>query len=127
VTERQHYVYIASNESRTLYTGVTSNLERRTWEHRWKVLPGFTSKYNIAKLVYCEATSDVRVAIEREKQIKGWVRAKKIALIEAANPDWQDLSLEWFAQGYDEEILRLRAQNDRNGSAAADSPTQQRT
>lgn len=88
----QYYVYIMTNKSRTLYTGVTNDLARRVYEHKQKLLPGFTSKYNITKLVYFEATEDVYAALNREKQIKGWLRDRKIALIEAANPDWKDLS-----------------------------------
>jgi putative endonuclease len=82
---RDYYVYIMTNHSRTLYTGVTNDLRRRMYEHKQKLVPGFTSKYNINRLVYFETTSDVRVAIAREKQIKGWLKAKKIALIESAN------------------------------------------
>jgi putative endonuclease len=82
---RDYYVYIMTNHSRTLYTGVTNDLRRRMYEHKQKRVPGFTSNYNINRLVYFETTSDVRVAIAREKQIKGWLRAKKIALIESAN------------------------------------------
>jgi putative endonuclease len=92
---RQFYVYIMTNRSRTLYTGVTNNLQRRVYEHKHKLIPGFTQKYNITRLVYFEATSDVREAIGREKQIKGWLRAKKVALIESVNPDWRDLSEDW--------------------------------
>jgi putative endonuclease len=86
-----------TNKSRTLYTGVTNNLERRVYEHKHKLLPGFTSKYNITKLVYYEAGDDISVAIAREKQIKGWLRAKKIALIENMNPEWKDLSEDWYS------------------------------
>jgi putative endonuclease len=89
----QYYVYIMTNKSRTLYTGVTNDLARRVYEHKQKLLPGFTSKYNITKLVYFEATEDVYAALNREKQIKGWLRDKKIALIEAANSNWKDLSV----------------------------------
>jgi putative endonuclease len=85
-----------TNKSRTLYTGVTNNLMRRVHEHKNKLIPGFTSKYNIKILVYYESTSSIHVALEREKQIKGWLRAKKIALIESMNPKWNDLSKEWF-------------------------------
>jgi len=92
---KRYYVYIMTNKSRTLYTGVTSNLQRRVYEHRHKLIPGFTSKYNITKLVYYEETQDVRAAIAREKQIKGWLRVKKVALIESVNPGWDDLSLCW--------------------------------
>ncbi|MBI2178684.1 MAG: GIY-YIG nuclease family protein [Candidatus Tectomicrobia bacterium] len=77
-----------------LYTGVTSELERRTEEHKGKKLPGFPKKYNLHRLVYFEETNDIRAAIAREKQIKGWLRKKKIALIEPVNPAWKDLSME---------------------------------
>ena len=90
------YVYIMSNAARTLYTGVTNNIERRVYEHKQKLNPGFTSRYNITRLVFVEEASDIRSAIAREKQIKGWLRSKKIALIESVNPDWQDLSAGWF-------------------------------
>ena len=90
---KQYYVYIMTNKSRTLYTGVTNDLERRVYEHKQKLVAGFTAKYNIDRLVYYEATEDVNAAISREKQIKGWLRAKKIALIESMNPDWVDLSV----------------------------------
>ena len=93
----QHYfVYIITNKSRTLYTGVTKNLERRVYEHKNKLVPGFTARYNINTLVYFEETPDVLSAISREKQIKGWLRAKKIHLIETLNPQWFDLSAKWF-------------------------------
>jgi putative endonuclease len=90
-----YYVYIMTNYSRTLYTGVTNNLQRRVAEHKSKIVPGFTQKYKIDKIVYFEVTNDVYSAITREKQIKGWVRKKKIALIESANPEWRDLSEDW--------------------------------
>ena len=85
-----------TNKSKTLYAGVTNNLKRRIYEHKQKLIPGFTSKYNIKKLVYYEVTSDVKAALAREKQIKGWLRSKKIALIESMNSEWKDLSSEWF-------------------------------
>jgi len=93
--QRQYWVYIATNGSKTLYTGVTNDLPRRMYEHRHSLLPGFTSTYRIDRLVYFETTSDVRAAIAREKQIKGWRRERKLSLIEAANPKWADLSREW--------------------------------
>ena len=89
-----YFVYILSNRSRTLYVGVTNNLERRVSEHKQKLIEGFTRRYNVTQLVYCESTEDVRAAITREKQIKGWTRAKKIALVDSVNPDWRDLSVE---------------------------------
>ena len=84
-----------TNKSRTLYTGVTNDLERRVYEHKQKLVPGFTGKYNITRLVYFELTQDVQAAIAREKQIKGWLRRKKIALVESMNPEWKDLSMIW--------------------------------
>jgi len=93
---KHYYVYIMTNNSRTLYTGVTNNLERRVYEHKNKLVAGFTSRYNVTKLVYYEETNDVQVALSREKQIKGWLRARKIALIESENLKWKDLSLEWY-------------------------------
>ncbi|MEA5568118.1 GIY-YIG nuclease family protein [Anabaena sp. UHCC 0399] len=91
-----YYIYIMTNNSKTLYTGVTNDLNRRVYEHKQKIIPGFTQKYNITKLVYFEDTSDVNTAIAREKQIKGWLREKKIALIESINPEWKDLSTGWY-------------------------------
>jgi putative endonuclease len=118
----QYYVYIMTNKSRILCTGVTNDLERRVYEHKQKLVPGSTAKYNIDRLVYFEATLDVQVAISREKQIKGWLRAKKIALIESMNQEWADLSLDWLSESESgavkREILRLRgtsAQNDIQG------------
>ncbi len=93
---KQYYVYIMTNRKYgVLYTGVTNNLERRVDEHKRKLVPGFTSKYNCTKLVYYDFTNDVRSAIEREKQIKGWLRQKKVLLIESENPEWNDLSEDW--------------------------------
>jgi putative endonuclease len=84
-----------TNSSRTLYIGVTDNLERRIFEHQNKLVEGFTKKYNITKLIYYEMTNDVYSAIAREKQMKGWARVKKVKLINDFNPEWKDLSLEW--------------------------------
>lgn len=96
---RVYDVYILTNATRTLYVGVTNDLERRVYEHKNKLVAGFTSRYNIGWLVYHEATEDIRAAIEREKQIKGWSRAKKANLIESVNPGWVDLSADWYADG----------------------------
>jgi putative endonuclease len=85
-----------TNKSKTLYTGVTSNLMRRVQEQKEKLIEGFMSKYTIGILVYYESTSSVQAALAREKQIKGWLQAKKIALINSINPEWKDLSEEWF-------------------------------
>ena len=84
-----------TNNSRTLYIGVTRNLPRRVWEHKNKLFPGFTKKYNIDKLVYYEQTTNIVSAIEIEKQLKKWRREKKIKLIEENNPGWDDLALAW--------------------------------
>ena len=91
-----YYVYILTNIYNTVvYTGVTNNLERRLYEHRNHLVDGFTKRYNLNKLVYFETTSDVDSAIEREKQIQGWKRDRKNALIESVNPQWNDLSADW--------------------------------
>ncbi|MBE0481397.1 MAG: GIY-YIG nuclease family protein [Dehalococcoidia bacterium] len=86
-----------ASQSRVLYTGITNNLERRVSQHKCRSTQGFTSRYSIRKLVYFEETPDVLSAIAREKQIKGWIRKKKIALIEDSNPGWADLSDGWYA------------------------------
>ena len=96
---REYWVYILANIHRTLYIGVTSDLLARVFEHRNALVPGFTAKYGIDRLVYCESTTDVYEALAREKQLKGWVRRKKIALIESANPQWEDLADDWFDAG----------------------------
>ena len=92
---RTYHVYIMSSASRVLYIGVTNDLLRRVSEHRQMRVPGFTARYRVNQLVYFEAFGDIRAAIAREKQIKGWLRAKKIALIEAFNPRWKDLYADW--------------------------------
>jgi len=94
--ERQFYVYMLASKTRRLYVGMTSDLEQRVWQHRTKAIEGFTSRYNIDRLVWYESTSEVMAAIEREKEIKAWRREKKVKLIEADNPRWVDLAREWF-------------------------------
>jgi putative endonuclease len=91
-----YFVYIMTNRSKTLYTGVTNNLMRRVREHKSGAGSGFTAKYKLDRLVYFERFEDVHNAIEREKRIKGWLRIKKIALIVSVNPSWKDLSGEWY-------------------------------
>ena len=93
---REYYVYIMTNGTRTLYIGVTNDLQRRVYEHKQKLIEGFTKKYNITYLVYYETTSDVVTARAREKQLKGWRRDRKVALIEVSNPQWKDLALQWY-------------------------------
>ena len=88
-----YWVYILANwDHRVLYTGVTNDLTRRLYEHKSGLHEGFTKKYRVTNLVYFEQTSDVNAAIAREKQIKGWRREKKDALVEQVNPEWNDLS-----------------------------------
>jgi putative endonuclease len=86
------FVCILASKSGVLYTGVTSDLDRRILQHREKIVEGFTTKYNASRLVHFERFGDIRTAIAREKEIKGWLRARKIALIESANPAWKDLA-----------------------------------
>jgi methylglutaconyl-CoA hydratase len=106
---RHFYVYILSSKSRVLYTGITDDIYRRTWEHKNSVNPGFTSHYKVHRLVYYETFKYVNNAIAREKSVKGWLRRKKIALIEAENPTWEDLSEAWFNG---RQVLRF-AQDDK--------------
>jgi|TARA_Y100000310_G_C20319501_1_gene640054 putative endonuclease len=97
--KRHYYAYIMASKSRTIYTGITNELQRRVWEHKQKVNDGFTKRYNITKLVYFAETDDVIEAIAFEKRIKGWTRKKKVALIEERNSKWLNLAADW----YDEE------------------------
>ena len=91
-----YYVYILTNQTdNVMYIGVTNDLERRLYEHKHHLIEGFTRDYRVDKLVYFEETSDVMAAIEREKQLKKWRRAKKNALVQQTNPLWRDLSLDW--------------------------------
>jgi len=93
---KMYYVYMITNwKNEVLYTGVTNDLARRINEHRDKKIPGFASRYNVNKLVFFESITDINAAIAREKEIKGWVRRKKNALIETMNPDWNDLAVEY--------------------------------
>ena len=93
--EKRYFVYIMANASKRLYAGVTNCLRRRVRQHNQKLTPGFASKYNITRLVYFESFGDVRNAIEQEKQIKAWTRAKRVSLVELMNPQWNDLSRDW--------------------------------
>ena len=94
---KQYHVYILTNRWRSvLYTGIRSALEKRIWQHQNKAVPGFTKTYNCDRLVLFETYDEVQQAIAREKQIKGWLRSKKIALIAAMNPEWIDLASDWF-------------------------------
>ena len=94
--ENQYYVYIMTNKSRTLYVGMTNNIKKRVYEHKKKLIEGFTKKYNINQLLYFETFGDSNSAIDREKTIKGWLRNKKIELLNQTNPHWKDLSHDWY-------------------------------
>jgi putative endonuclease len=95
--ERRYFVYVMANRGRTIYVGVTNDLTRRVQEHKTGGVSAFTARYGLTALVYCESVGDVHAAIAREKQIKGWTRAKKVALIEAMNPEWDDLGAAWVS------------------------------
>jgi putative endonuclease len=95
--ERRYYVYILTNRSGTLYTGSTNDIQRRVWEHKHKVVGGFTAKYNIDRLVFWEDTLDLFAARDREKQIKAWTRKKRVDLVNGSNPRWLDLAADWYS------------------------------
>ena len=96
-TNHKYYVYILTNKKNgTLYIGISNNLERRVFEHKNKLVEGFTKKYSLDKLVYFESFQNVSDAIKREKQLKNWKRLWKIDLVEIENPDWNDLASDWF-------------------------------
>jgi putative endonuclease len=93
---KEYYVYILTNwNNKVMYIGVTGDLQRRLYEHKNELADGFTKQYHVHKLVYFEQTTDVHVALEREKQLKKWTRAKKNWLVETINPEWNDLSTDW--------------------------------
>ena len=94
--EGSYFTYIMASRSRTLYIGVTGNLQKRVFEHKWKEHAGFAARYNCDRLVWFQGFQDVAKAISQEKELKGWSRAKKLALIESVNPTWTDLSRGWY-------------------------------
>ena len=94
--EGSYFTYIMASRSRTLYIGVTGNLLKRVFQHKWREHDGFTERYNCDRLMWFERFEDVTRAIAREKQLKGWTRAKKLALIEKTNPAWVDLARDWY-------------------------------
>ncbi len=94
--ERQYFVYIMANRSRNIYTGMTNSLLRRVAEHKSGKVDGFTKRYRIHRLVYYESFRYVGNAIHREKEIKGWDRTRRVALIESVNPTWEDLAADWY-------------------------------
>ena len=93
---RTYYVYIMANRARVLYVGVTNDLARRVEEHKRGLVRGFTSRFHVTRLVHFEEFVDIRDAIAREKELKGWRRSRKIELIEQRNLEWQDLAERWF-------------------------------
>jgi putative endonuclease len=95
--DHEYFLYIVSSRSGTLYIGVTNSIYRRTLEHKHGEVEGFASKYHCDRLVYYESLDDFHRAIGREKRLKGWTRAKKIALIESKNPRWEDFAEKWGA------------------------------
>ena len=96
VPETVRYVYIMASASRVLYTGITGDLRRRVYQHKTRVVPGFTRAYHVTRLVHFEWTDHVRAAIEREREIKSWRRDRKIRLVESHNAGWLDLALDWY-------------------------------
>ena len=95
---KDYYVYLLTNcNNKVMYVGVTNDLERRLYEHKNKLIKGFTEKYNVNKLVYYEQSNDVQAAIAREKELKKWRREKKNQLVNTLNPTWRDLSLDWLS------------------------------
>ena len=107
-----YFTYIFASRSHTLYVGVTGELQKRVFEHKWKEHDGFTERYNCDRLVWFEIYQDIRNVIAREKHLKGWRREKKIALIEKTNVAWVDLSRDW----YDVEPADLKRATDRMNS-----------
>jgi putative endonuclease len=103
---KQFHVYIMTNRSRTLYPSVTGHLRQRVYGRRTKLVPGFASRHNITRLVSYEEYPDARSAIEAEKRINGWLREKKIALIESMNPEWKNLSADWYSHVPEERPAR---------------------
>jgi len=116
MTPRQYCVYILTNKrNNILYTGITGDIQKRIYEHKTKAADGFTKKYNVAKLVYYEIHGSFSSARRREKQIKGWLRRKKAALIESVNPYWVDLAQDWIEMPRPPQTLRpgVGTQGDR--------------
>ena len=94
IMKNKYYVYILTNwNNKVIYIGVTNNLERRIYEHKNKLIDGFTKKYNVNKLVYAEEINDIKSALRREKELKKWRREKKDKLVESVNPEWKELSI----------------------------------
>jgi putative endonuclease len=103
-----HFVYILASKSGVLYVGSTCDLARRTYQHKHGLIPGFTKQYNVNRLVWYDVTPNSRAAVEMEREIKSWRREKKVSLIEATNPGWQDLAVDWLPHS-DEQGPSLRS------------------
>ena len=116
--EKTYFVYIMSNCSRTLYVGVTGNLVARVHRHKLGIGSDFTTRYKLDRLVYFERFHDIHNAIGREKQIKGWLRIKKIALIVSVNPAWRDLSVAWYERHQFQPEPAAAAKNPRSTTKA---------
>ncbi|HZD30245.1 MAG TPA: GIY-YIG nuclease family protein [Candidatus Angelobacter sp.] len=111
--ELHYYVYILASYRGTLYIGVTGNLRRRVWQHKQHAIEGFTAEYDVTRLLYFETYHEVLNAIAREKQLKGWTRAKKVALFEKENPKWEDLSLKWNSATEQELLAQFKQPGER--------------
>jgi putative endonuclease len=110
--EHLYYVYILASYSGTLYVGVTGHLRRRMWQHKQHAIEGFTAQYDVTRLLYFETYHEVLHAIAREKQLKGWTRAKKVKLVESQNPKWEDLSRGWYTETDDQLRAKFREPAD---------------
>ena len=118
--EGSYFAYIMASRSHTLYIGVSGDLHKRVFQHKWKEHDGFTARYNCDRLVWFEGHDDVSRAIAREKELKGWKRGRKIALIESVNPAWMDLSREWYdyePADYRRALDRMNSENNRRSFA----------
>ena len=113
-----YYVYVLASHSGTLYVGMTAFLEKRVFEHKEKLIEGFTRKYGVHRLLHFESFDDVHRSIAREKQLKGWTRAKKIVLIEKDNPQWKDLSADWYRNIIDRFVRFQQSRDERDSSTA---------
>ena len=111
-----YYAYILASDSGTFYIGTTGFLEKRVFQHKEELIEGFTKKYGIHRLLYFESFDDVHKAIARETQLKGWTRAKKIALIEKTNPQWKDLAAEWY-RDINERFAKFKRSRDKRDSS----------
>ena len=116
-----YYTYILASDSGTFYVGFTGFLEKRVFQHKEKLIEGFTKKYGIHRLLYFQSFDDVHKAMARENQLKGWTRAKKIALIEKTNPQWKDLSAEWY-RDINERFARFKHSRGKRDSSTSRPP-----